>query len=160
MARCCCALVSLVVCGGTAVGNVIHLYRFEDSPGFLGDCTRTADLEIVGTASQVALSDTGRGSAFLRWDGGNQSAADIIASTGDARKGRDSRRKRRRRGRFAPISNGRPGRSRSGQHHGPQTARYPLRQVKSALVDPGDRDGIAGKARDSRGPEVIREIPD
>ena len=64
---------------GVAAGDVAdtaHLYRFEDSPGFLRDHAQTADL--AGGAIQVALPATGRGGDFIKWGGGNTEAADLV----------------------------------------------------------------------------------
>lgn len=71
---------------------------------------------------------------------------------------RDSRRMRRQQGRSARIANERLWASRFGPHHGPRTARCPLVRARELLADPLDRDRIAGKPRDARGHEVIREI--
>jgi hypothetical protein len=76
----CIAAAALVLCHASiAVASTIHLYRFEDSPGYLVDSAGSADLTPVGV-SQVDLPETGRGSSFLTWDGGNASALDVTAS--------------------------------------------------------------------------------
>jgi hypothetical protein len=62
-----CALAAamlLILQAGTSSAATIHYWQFENSPGFLVDSEGSATLSAVGSAVQVALPESGRGSSF------------------------------------------------------------------------------------------------
>jgi hypothetical protein len=62
-----CALAAamlLILQAGSSAAATIHYWQFENLPGFLEDSVGSAALSTVGSAVQVALPESGRGSSF------------------------------------------------------------------------------------------------
>jgi hypothetical protein len=73
------ALLLVALQAGAAAADTLHLWRFEDAPGFFAASQGTAAL--VGGATPVALPGSGRGSQFASLPGlPNASAADVLGA--------------------------------------------------------------------------------
>jgi hypothetical protein len=75
-----CALAAamlLILQAGSASAATIHYWQFENSPGFLEDSVGSATLSAVGSAVQVALPESGRGSSFGDVVEGDARALDV-----------------------------------------------------------------------------------
>jgi len=71
-------LMLVLALAGPSAATTLHYWQFESSPGFLQDSVGGSTLTSTGSASQVALPASGRGSDFATGAlSGNAAAADL-----------------------------------------------------------------------------------